>query len=220
MRQLQILRDFRRLLPVLISSVAGIIIILNRLTPDIDGVQALSFEILTWTTILAAVAVLVGVLSVAMHHVNRIRTKDTRWPYSIVLLLGLAIPPLLSLYGNIQGQPEVYRLALFQDFVRFVYTPLSVSLLALLTFFAVSAAIRAVGSGNREALVLVSVALIMLLLQLPLLADLPVVGDTVLWIQQYLALAGLRGLVFGAAIGAIIASLRIIVGLDRPYLDR
>jgi len=101
-----------------------------------------------------------------------------------------------------------------------VYTPLSVSLLALLTFFAITAAIRALGSGNREAIVVVVVAAVMVLAQLPLLANLPYLGETVAWIQSYIALAGLRGLAFGAAIGAIVASIRILLGLDRPYLDR
>jgi hypothetical protein len=128
---------------------------------------------------------------------------------------------LIALYGYLsEGKTSVTSSALFQDMIQWVYTPLSVSLLALLTFFAITATIHAIGSGNREAMVVIGVALVMLLAQLPLLATVPYLGATINWIQNYVALAGLRGLVFGASIGAIVASVRILLGLDRPYLDR
>ncbi len=228
MRQLLQLFDLKRLIPILLGSVAGVLVLANLLFPQSAGIERSSTEILRWVAVVAAFALLVGVINVIGQHLGRLRSGDKRWPYSVVLLIGFIIPPAIALYGYLTGNTNqltnevttVTTIGLFQDVVQWVYTPLSVSLLALLTFFAVNAAIRALGRGNREAVVVVIVAAIMLLAQIPALTNVPFLGDTVAWVQNYFALAGLRGLAFGAAIGAIVASVRILLGLDRPYLDR
>jgi hypothetical protein len=225
MRRLNLFRDPKRLLPILLGSVAGILILVHRLSSQtrfntISALERVSTELLRWVSVLATFALLVGVVNVVAQHGRRLMQRDSRWPYSIALLLGVFIPPLVALVSYFSGQPRVLEYQLFQDVVNYVYTPLSISLLALLTFFAVTASIRALSSGNREAIVLVVVAGLMLLAQLPLLTIVPLIGDIVAWIQNYLALAGIRGLVFGAAIGAVIASVRILLGRDHPYLDR
>lgn len=221
MRQMQLLRDPKRLLPVLIGGVAGVFILADLLLPNQAGLRLVSAELLRWVTVIAAFAILVGVINVVTQHLRRVIQRDQRWLYSIALIIGVLIPPALALYEYlVNAQIDVTTTAVFQDMIRWVYTPLSVSILALLTFFAVTASIRAIGSGNRQAIVLIVVALVMLVVQIPLFADMPLLGESVAWVQQYVALAGLRGLVFGAAIGAIVASTRILLGLDRPYLDR
>jgi hypothetical protein len=221
MRQLQLLRDPKRLIPILLGSVAGVLVLANLLFPQSVGIERSSGEILRWVAVVAAFALLVGVINVIGQHFGRLRSGDKRWPYSVVLLIGFIIPPAIALYGYFaKNATEVTTVGLFQDVVQWVYTPMSISLLALLTFFAVNASIRALGSGNREAVVVVVVAAIVLLAQLPVLTGVPFLGDIMAWVQNYFALAGLRGLVFGAAIGAIVASVRILLGLDRPYLDR
>jgi hypothetical protein len=68
--------------------------------------------------------------------------------------------------------------------------------------------------------VLVVVAMVMLLLQLPVASRLPAIGALVVWIQRYLAFAGAQALILGGAIGALVASIRVLMGVDRPYLDR
>ena len=222
MRELRLLRDPKRLIPILLGSVAGVLVLANLLFPQQSAaVQSSSTELLRWVTVVAAFALLVGVTNVVVQHLRRVIKQEAQWVYSIPLLVGVIIPPLIALYGYLaEGETSVTRTALFQDMIQWVYTPLSVSLLALLTFFAITATIHAIGSGNREAIVVIGVALVMLLAQLPLLATVPYLGATINWIQNYVALAGLRGLVFGASIGAIVASVRILLGLDRPYLDR
>jgi hypothetical protein len=222
MRELRLWRDPKRLFPILLGSVAGVLVLASLLFPQQSAaVQSSSTELLRWVTVVAAFALLVGVTNVVIQHLRRVIKQEAQWGYSIPLLIGVIIPPLIALYGYLsKGETSVTSTALFQDMIQWVYTPLSVSLLALLTFFAITATIHAIGSGNREAIVVIGVAVVMLLAQLPLLATVPYLGATVNWIQNYVALAGLRGLVFGASIGAIVASVRILLGLDRPYLDR
>jgi hypothetical protein len=101
-----------------------------------------------------------------------------------------------------------------------VYEPLAASLLALLAFFGLSAVLRALRGGSAEAIVIAIVALLVLATQLPPVAQLPYVGTSVQWLRDYVALAGARGLLIGSAIGAIVASVRVLLGLDLPFIDR
>jgi hypothetical protein len=61
---------------------------------------------------------------------------------------------------------------------------------------------------------------VLALAALPQVAALPVLGDSVRWISDYVALAGARGLLIGAALGAVVAGVRVLLGFDQPYLDR
>lgn len=221
MRRIDLLRNPKRLIPILIGSVAGIFVLIDRLFPGIGSINNGSQILLNWATVIAAFALIAGSINVIIHHIKRLASTDPKRWYSIALLLGVIIPPALAIYGyTTQGRANVLELGLFQDVIRWVYAPISISLLALLTFFALTAAIQAFGAGQREAVIVVSVALVFLVLQLPLLAGLPYLGETLGWIQRYIVMAGLRGLIFGAAIGAIVASIRILLGIDLPYLDR
>ncbi|NTU81552.1 MAG: hypothetical protein HGA45_19580, partial [Chloroflexales bacterium] len=92
--------------------------------------------------------------------------------------------------------------------------------LALLAFFSLSAALRALRRGSAEAMVIIVVAALVLLAQLPPVAALPGVGVAAQWLNDYVALAGARGLLVGAAIGAFVAGVRVLLGFDTPYLDR
>jgi phosphotransferase system glucose/maltose/N-acetylglucosamine-specific IIC component len=107
-----------------------------------------------------------------------------------------------------------------RDLFRAFYQPLASSFLALLTFFSLSAALRAVRRRTPEALVIIIVALVVLIVSALPTLNLPLIGDSVQWISDYLVLAGARALIIGAAIGAVIAGVRVLLGFDQPFLDR
>ena len=88
------------------------------------------------------------------------------------------------------------------------YQPLASSFLALLAFFSLSAALRALRRRTADALVISIVALVVLALAaLPQAQELPLLGAGVQWLSDYVALAGARGLLIGAALGAVIAGV-------------
>jgi hypothetical protein len=62
--------------------------------------------------------------------------------------------------------------------------------------------------------------LVRVLTGLPQVAALPVLGQSMQWVSDYVALAGARGLLLGAALGAVVAGVRVLLGFDQPYLDR
>ncbi|MEN9933635.1 MAG: hypothetical protein RLZZ387_214, partial [Chloroflexota bacterium] len=102
-----------------------------------------------------------------------------------------------------------------------LYQPLAASFLALLAFFSLSAALRALRRRTAEAAVIVTVAALALVVAaIPQATAPPMLTDGVRWVSDYLALAGARGLLIGAALGAVIAGVRVLLGFDQPYLDR
>jgi hypothetical protein len=55
---------------------------------------------------------------------------------------------------------------------------------------------------------------------LPQLELAPLISDGLRWFSDYVVLAAARGLLIGAAIGALVAGVRVLLGFDQPYLDR
>lgn len=219
---MDLLRDPKRLLATLIGGVAGLFVLID-FTGSMPAAELVAATIINWAAVLSALALVVGLLSVAGSHIVRVARQREDWGYSLVLLLGLAsvvVTGLLVPVGNQLQLPGSLAEQPLRLFFRAVYEPLAASLLALLAFFSLSAAMRALRSRSAEAVVIVIVALLVLAVQLPPVAQLPYVGASMQWVRDYVALAGARGLLIGSAIGAIVASVRVLLGLDQPFIDR
>jgi hypothetical protein len=214
-----LLRDWKRLLAVLVTGVVGLIVLLDAVGMPL--LSALAFQLVSWAATLTALALLLGLSSVAGAHIRRVMHRETDWPYSIVLVLGMISVVLVGLFGggDVTQQQGLIEAPL-RIFFRTVYEPLASSLLALLAFFSLSAALRALSQRRAEAWVVVGVALVVLVSQLAPVASLPFVGSTMQWVNDYVVLAGARGLLIGVALGTLVASMRVLLGFDHPFLDR
>ncbi|MFL5801717.1 MAG: hypothetical protein ACJ8CR_08230 [Roseiflexaceae bacterium] len=219
------LRDPKRLIATLIAGVAGLIVLLDFAGP-VGTIDMLALRLVNWAALVAALALLVGLLSVVGSHVMRVVRRRPDWGYSVVLLLALlAVIVSGTLVGLVPGGYVLLPPSLVEqpvrDLFRAFYQPLAASFLALLAFFGLSAALRALRRRTADAVVIVVVAVVVLALAaLPQLAALPLLGDSVRWLSDYVALAGARGLLLGAALGALVAGVRVLLGFDQPYLDR
>lgn len=214
-----LLRDPKRLIATIIAGAVGLIVVLDAV--GVAVFSPLAFLLVNWAATLIALALLVGLLSVAGTHIRRVLRRDADWGYSMVLLLGL----FAVIGAGIFGGPNVrFPQSLAEEPIRWMFTaiyePLASSLLALLTFFSLSAALRALRRRSAEALVIVLVALVVLVMQLAPVAGLPYVGAALQWMNDYIVLAGARGLLLGVALGTVVASMRVLLGFDQPYLDR
>ena len=223
------LRDPKRLIATIIAGVAGLIVLID-FTSSIAGIDQIARLVLDWAALLAAIALLVGLLNVVGGHLQRVLKRQADWGYSLVLLIAML---LVIINGTIVGfwnQGGETKVVVFpkslveqpiRDVFRAFYEPLAGSFLALLAFFSLSAALRALRRHTIDALVILIVAMLVLALAaLPQLGDLPMLGQGVRWASDYIALAGARGLLISAAIGAAVAGVRVLLGFDQPYLDR
>jgi len=219
------LRDPKRLIATLIAGVAGLLVLIDFASaiPNLDQMARIVVE---WAALLAVMALLVGLLSVTAGHLMRVLRRQPDWGYSLVLLAAMLVVIVSgTIVGLVPGGYTLIPSSLVEqpirDLFRAFYQPLASSFLALLAFFSLSAALRALRRRTADALVIVIVALLVLVLAaLPQAAALPVLGDSVRWISDYVALAGARGLLIGAALGAVVAGVRVLLGFDQPFLDR
>jgi hypothetical protein len=162
--------------------------------------------------VLAAFAMILGMFNLFSVHAERIRKRESNWAYSAVLVLSLLIVLLFGFRG-VESAPVRW-------IFRYVYSPLQATIFSLLAFFVLSAAYRAFRIRNWETALFVIAAVIVLLGQVPIgrlmWEGLPALKD---WILAVPATAGTRGIILGVALGTIIAGLRILLLMDRPYLE-
>ena len=188
---------------------AGELFGLSGLKQIIGGVGSL---VVGWVTLLAAFALLLGIINVVKVHLGHIQTRRPNALYSVVLLVALA----LTLIFGLGGPQSLGAQFAFNYFLQ----PLESTLFALLAIFLATAIYRAFRVRDLETFFFVLFAIIVLLGQVPiglyLWSELPVIKD---WILDVPTLAGVRGILLGVALGAIATGLRVLLGADRPYTD-
>jgi hypothetical protein len=222
------LRDPKRLIATLIAGVAGLIVLID-FAGSIGQIDAPARLLVNWAALLAALALLVGLFSVAGSHFVRVLRRRPDWGYSVVMLVAMLLVivsgTVVGIWDDGGAKIVIFPQSLVEqpvrDQFRAFYQPLAASFLALLAFFSLSAALRALRRRTGDALVIVIVAVVVLALAaLPQLAALPLLADSVGWVRDYVALASARGLLLGAALGALVAGVRVLLGFDQPFLDR
>jgi hypothetical protein len=165
-------------------------------------------------SIVAAFALILGVFNISSVHLTKLVKQEKGWGYSIVLLTAMLVTIIVGFIG---GGPGSQPMILIFDTVIF---PLQATLFSLLAFFFVVATYRAFRVRSVESALFVVFGVIVLLGQTPVGSavweQLPVVKD---WVFDVPALAGMRGILLGVALGTIATGLRVLVGVDRPYAD-
>lgn len=179
-----------------------------------DSIDALSLYLIRTASVVAAFALVLGVVNVLTVHLNKVYTRDKGWGYSMLLLGAL----LFTLgVGFLTGGPASAEM---QEIFEIVLFPLEATLFSLLAFFVVTAAYRAFRVKSFETGLFVIFGILVLLGQVPVGAmlweQLPVVKD---WVLDVPALAGARGILLGVALGTVATGLRVLLGIDRPYED-
>ena len=102
-------------------------------------------------------------------------------------------------------------------FYDHVFDPCNSTMFALLAFFIASAAFRAFRARNFEAGLLLGSAIIVMLGRVP-------IGRSIGWMADWFVAvpnnAGRRAIMMGAALGAIVTGLRVILGIERSHLGQ
>ena len=227
---LSLFRDPKRLIATIIAGVAGIIVLIDFALPQAQ-IGSLAGLLVNWAAVVTAVALVVGLLNVVTSHIGRISKRQPDWGYSALLLVAMLVTIVFGTFVGPVARPDGSTDITFfpqslieqpiRDVFNAIYQPLAASFLALLAFFSLSAALRALQRRSADALVIIGVALLVLVITaIPQIEALPYVGSTLGWINAYLVLAGARGLLLGSAIGALVAGVRVLLGFDQPFLDR
>jgi len=199
----------RRTVPVVVAVLVGLAI-LGDLIVDAPGINAVGQALLEGLIVLGAFALILAALKLVASHASRLTQRDGDRLGSIVLLVAL-----LAALGLGIARPAGDELQWVFDYV---YQPLQATTAALLAFFGIQGAYRAFRLRTGEAAVLLVSALFALLAQLPIAGAIsPILPRLRQWMVAVPAAAGMRGILLGVSLGAIIASLRILIGIERPY---
>lgn len=195
----------------------GVIVLAGYFIPSMDSIR---FILLRIGLVLAAVALLVGIVNLATVHIKKIGTENENSGYSLILLISMLVTLVLGIIDMIQtyliGRPNF-------KITNWVFTniqlPIETSLLAITTISLIYAA--AVILRKRMNLFSISFFFVVLLVLLGSFSIPPATTPFLQmirdWILRVPALGGARGLLLGIALGTITTGIRILLGTDRPY---
>ncbi len=183
--------------------------------------------ILAWGRVIGVFALVIGVGALIRLHYWRIARQSAGWVYSIVVFVGILTAATAGIIGGPRGSLYVW---IFDS----IFAPLDATMFSLLAFFMASAAYRSFRARTLEASLLLAAAVIVMLGRVPvgdflwqhiapqaLVDKVPFLPEQITeWIMSTPNMAARRGIMIGAALGAISTSLKIILGVERSYLGR
>lgn len=201
-------------IPLIITFVIGIIYIITFFVPH-PVIASASGTLRQWFMVIAAFALILGMSSIALVHLEKISRKREGWGYSIVLILGLVVTAGVGIFIGVEGEEG----KAFNYLFNYFYNPLSSTMFSLLAFFIASAAFRAFRAKTVEAALLLLAATLVMIGRVPLGSLIwDAFPDIATWIMAVPNTIGQRAIMIGAALGIVSASLKILIGIDRAYL--
>jgi len=202
----------KREIPMLITLIAGLGYLLFFFIPH-SPFNLIGEMFQSWLIVIAAFAILLGVGSLIKVHGDRISRRTEGWPFSIVLLVALLSNAFLGIILGIDTDTP------YDYIFKYFYSPMGSTMFSLLAFFIASAAFRAFRAQSKEATMLLVAAFFVMLGRVPLgewlWTGFPDIAD---WIMNYPTTAGQRAIMIGAALGVVSTSIKILLGIDKPYL--
>ncbi len=218
----------RNKIPVFISAFVGIFMILKYFS-TYPAIKRVADELEQWGVITLSFSIVLGVLNLIKINLKAVVERKKDWGYKLLLLVSMFT---MMIAGGVkwyleevrgrqvnQGLPLAVHDSLFDFMFDHVYFPLSATIFALLAFYVASAAFRAFRAKNLHATLLLIAAVIVMIGRVP-------VGGAIWkgfpWLQEWIMTwpntAGQRAIQIGAAIGMIATGLRVILGIEKPYL--
>ncbi len=201
----------KRKLPLLIVMILGIGMIIQYFVP-----HPLSMDIyriiLDWIIIIGAFYLVLGIGSVLIINCHKIKRRKEHWWLSIITIVALFFVAFVGIFNGVTSG------TLFMKIFLNVQLPMQAAIFSLLAFYITSAAFRAFRAKTAESTVLLIVAMIIMIGNIPFSKYVP--GSSVFaeWILSVLNLAGQRGILLGVGLGMAATSIKIILGIERSYL--
>ena len=226
----------RRKLPLAFCFIMGVTMIIQFFMPQ-DNLIYKEIEDLSvnWIKIIQSFALVIGLISLITLNFNKISRKSEDWQYAAVLLIGFLVTSFYGLRDGFEGKQ-------FDFIFSYMYVPMQSTMFSILAFFVASAAFRAFRARSREATLLLTAAIIVMLgrvelgsimwdkvwniipdgLQYGIGIDIKLnhyfdISDLAQWINTVFTTAGQRAILLGASLGYIAASFKILLGIERSY---
>jgi len=202
----------KRQIPILIVFLVGLLGFLQYFVtgPISKGIYNTWLE---WFQGVQGMAIIMAIISLTKRHWTNVR-KGKNTIYSLITLFSLYGMMSLGLFIGIE------KGSLFDKLYEYVMVPLNATTFSLLAFYMASAAYRAFKARSMEAILLLLSAFVLMI-------GLTSFGDMISknlpyfaqWVLDVPNLAAQRGIVLGVALGVIATSLKIMLGIERSWLE-
>lgn len=208
---------FISLLSTAVAIGVGVIILAGYFLPSLRAVR---FLLLRMGLVLAASALLVGIINLLLVHFRKLSSDQPNSGYSLILVIALIATLIIGIVDMVQtymfGKPNFQML---NWVFTYIHLPIETSLMAVTAVSLVYAAAHILRDRlNIFSIIFFFVIILVLLSSFSLSTSLlPILQSVRHWIVSVPALAGARGLLIGIALGSIATGLRILTGIDRPY---
>lgn len=202
----------KKIFLAIVASLSGLLLILGLFFPG-TILDRIRIYILDWAIIVGAIALVIAIINLLSVHWNKVFTNEKRDYASPFFIVGFVI---VILIGILLGPNNQF----FVDLTSTTIITVEASLFAVLALTLSLASFRFfTKKQNLLAIVFGISTVIFLLLSSGILS----LGENIPLIKAMnnalnsLPIAGSTGILIGISLGAILTSLRIIFGFDRPY---
>lgn len=200
-----------RILSTVLAIASGVIVLLGYFFPELAMLDTLRLTLIDWAIIIAGMAVLVGIANLVFVQMEKIRTRQKGGIYGALLVISLIFTFGLGLVFGSDHQ-------FMQIAMNAVIVPVEASLMAILSITLVYASIRLFRRRTDMMTVIFLVTAVLFLIAIMPTPIGPVPGGQfILWVAGMVSRGGARGLLIGVALGTLLTSLRVLLGIDRPY---
>ncbi|MBN2382919.1 hypothetical protein JXQ70_08560 [bacterium] len=203
---------------VIIAFCAGLLPIIGFFIPERLVRESIVGTFDNWLIIVSAFALVLGIVSVVKVNFLKISRQQKGWINAVIYLLALFLMAILGITMGI-GEREDGSVTPFTWMFRAMVDPMTSTMFSLLAFFIASAAFRAFRARTVEATLLLIAATIVMLGRIDLGTSLKI-PELTEWIMNTPNMAAQRGIIIGAALGGASMALRVILGIERPYLGQ
>jgi hypothetical protein len=204
-------RLFKIQIPIYLTAILGILMILEHFFPMPDLISDFNVTMRSFTTVVAAAALMLGIVFLTIAHARTISRQQSGWYYSIFYMISLFITTGL---GLINVRNETY-LWIYDNMT----SPVGAALYSLTAFYITSAAYRVFRARNWSAAVLLVCGFIVLAMLIPiggyLLPPVVPIGE---WLRSYPSSAGFRGMIMGTSLGIMGLGVRVMTGRQKEHL--
>lgn len=198
-------------LPLLITFLVGLVTLADFFLKA-NWIDLMGSRLNNWAIVLSSVAMILGIINMIHVQAKKIRIRKAEWYNGVVMLAFMATVAIPGVFLS-DKHPII------EFFFEYVISPLNATIFSLLSFFMASAAYRAFRARSAEATLLLIVAVWVMFARIPFSYFIsPAIADSAQWILTYPAMAAMRGIIIGSALGVISTSLRILLGIDRSYI--
>jgi hypothetical protein len=205
---------YKKSVPIALVFIVSLIFLLSYFV-FADELKSTETMLLNWGIILTAFTLAFGAINMFMFHGRQVsrRTKG-QWPYSLWLLITLVI---FTVVGVAMGASSSQYSWLYNS----SYFALSATVYSSLGFYMVSGIYRALRAKNAESVLLLIVGVIELARNAPALAaGIPILIPMDSWLSSIPTTSAQRGIMIGAALGAIALGLRTMIGRETGFLGQ